>query len=100
MPAAGACLLSKGDVMMYLSLADLQRSCAAVLAGVSERTFRRYMKRHQVRAPRSDTVLSAADVVEMRALLEKHTQEEVAEIKNVHVRTVGQIERRETWYWV
>lgn len=92
--------LDKGEVMMHLALAGLNRRQAARRAGVSERTFRRLMKRYRIQAPRSNAKLSAAKVTRIRALLEKHTQAQVAQIMQVHPLTIGMIGRFETWRWV
>lgn len=100
MPAPGFVSLEKGDVMMCLAIAGLNRGRAAELSGVSERTFRRMMRRYRVRAPKSTIKLSARDVREVRQLLEKHTRQEVADMKGVHVMTIVQIDRRDTWYWL
>lgn len=100
MPAAGFISMDKGEVMMCLALAGLNRSKAAKIGGVSESTFRRMMRRHRVRAPRANAKLTADKVRHIRMLLEKHTQQEVAEMENVHPRTIGMISRYETWHWV
>jgi len=100
MPPLGHLSLGKADVMMCLALAGLNRHEAARHAGVSERTFRRMMKRHRVQAPRSNAKLTAVKVARIRRLLEKHTQEAVAKMMQVHPLTIGMIGRYETWRWV
>lgn len=100
MPAAGFVSMDKGQVMMCLALAELNRKEAAKIGGISERTFRRMMRRHRVRAPRANAKLSAEKVKRIRLLLEKHSQQEVAAMENVHPHTIGMIARYETWYWV
>ena len=99
MSVEGVYLLSKGDVMMYLSLAGLRQSCAAALAGVSLRTFNRAMKRHRVDAPKRSAKLTTMEVREIRELLEKREQKAVAKMKGLHPNTVGNIARYETWLW-
>ena len=98
MPAQGFCSLTKGEVMMCLALADLKRSAAAKLGGVSERTFRRHMRKYRVSAPKSNAKLTAAGAAEVRMLLGKHTQKQVAKLKGVHWRTVQQVGSYQTWY--
>ena len=100
MPAAGQVSLDKGEVMMHLVLAGLNRREAANDAGVSESTFRRLMRRYRVKAPRSDAKLSATKVMEILMLLKKHTRAEVAVMIGVHRRTIDQIADRETWVYV
>ncbi len=100
MPAIGYTSLSKGEVMMYLALAGLNRKAAANEAGVSEGTFRRYMRRYRIKAPRSNAKLTVVDVKEIRLLLEKHSRVQVAKIKGVHRRTIDMIADRETWLHV
>ena len=60
--------LSKGQVLMYLALADSNRSRAAELAGVSRRTFHRAMRRYRIQAPRPQARLRREDVRLVRAL--------------------------------
>lgn len=100
MPAAGFVSLDKGEVMMYLAIAGLQRRAAASEAGVSERTFRRLMRRYRIKAPKSYAKLTAADAEEIRALLKKHTRAQVAAMKGVHIRTVDQVSNYETWFQI
>jgi len=91
---------SKAEVMMCLAMAGLNRARAAQLAGVSRGHFFRLLRSYRVKAPKATTKLSACDVRDIRLLLEKHTQQEVAVMKGVHIMTIGQIARRETWYWL
>jgi transposase len=100
MPAAGVVSLGKGEVMMHLALAGLNRRAAANDAGVSESTFLRAMRRWRIKAPRCNAKLTAEKVRSVRALLEKHTQPEVAAMMQVHPLTIGMIARYQTWYWV
>ena len=100
MPLAQQYSLTKGEVIMHLSLAGLNRKRAANDAGISERTLRRLMKCYRLEAPRANAKLSVVKVRKIHVLLEKHSQEEVAGQLNVHPRTVGMVARYETWYWV
>jgi len=98
MPAAGQIALSKGEVMMYLALAELNRTVAAKLAGVSRDTFFRAMRRHRVQAPKPQAKLNQQQVKEARALLGKKSKKQIAAELGVHERTIERLAANETWY--
>jgi len=102
MPVAGQVALSKGEVMMYLDIATLNRTVAARLADVSRATFFRAMNTHRVRAPKPQAKLTTKSVKEIKAHIEKKELSRcaIAKMYHVHERTIIQIEERETWYWV
>lgn len=97
MPIAGKMLLSKGDVMMYLALARLNRTMAATMAGVSRDTFFRAMRKYRIKAPKPQAKLTSKQVEEIRNLRFNHTAKELAEKYNVHERTIEQLGSYETW---
>lgn len=49
--------LSKGELLMYLDLANCNRQQAAHLAGVSRQTIQNLIKDYHVSVPRSDVKL-------------------------------------------
>jgi predicted DNA-binding transcriptional regulator AlpA len=97
MPVAGQIALSKGEVMMYLSIAVLNRTTAAKLAGVSRATFFRAMRVHRVQAPKPQAKLNPQQVAEIRALLGKRTIKQVAQLYRVHEHTIERLAGFETW---
>lgn len=100
MPTAGQLTLSKGEVLMYLDLARLNRREAASMAGVARSTFFNAMRRHRVRAPKPQAKLSIQEVRRIRVLLEKHTRADVAVMYCVHPRTIDKLATKATWYSV
>jgi hypothetical protein len=100
MPAPGKYSLSRGEVMMYLALAGLNRGRAAQLAGVSRPTFFRLLRIYRVRAPKATAKLSVSVVENIRAFLGKRPRHELAKENGVHVRTIDKIANYETWYQV
>lgn len=100
MPVAGSYRLSRGEVMMYLDLAILNRESAAKMAGVSRCSFYRLLRIYRVKAPKSHAKLNAKKVREIRVFLGKRSRAEIAEIHDVHERTIDQIAMLETWYQV
>ncbi|MDH5179755.1 MAG: hypothetical protein OEZ39_07480 [Gammaproteobacteria bacterium] len=97
MPAAGKFILSKGEVMMYLALGELNRTLAAAMAGVSRDTFFRAMRKYNVKAPKPQAKLTNKQVNEIRRLRDQYSVRELAEIFNVHKRTIEQLISYETW---
>jgi len=92
--------LTKGEVMMYLDLAKLNRKAAAEMAGIGQRTFLRLMRAYGVKAPKSHAKLSRKRVVMIRSLLKKHPRRLIAQALELHVNTIDQVANYETWYQI
>jgi DNA invertase Pin-like site-specific DNA recombinase len=93
--------LSRGQVAMYLSLADGHRTRAAELAGVSRRTFLRAMAHYRVRWPRSDAKLNQHQAEAVRELCEMGVRPALlAQRFGVQPETIRRVVRWETWYTV
>lgn len=63
--------LTKGELLMYLDIADCNRQRAATLAGVSRQTIQNLIKQHRISVPRSDSKLSQktrSELLKMRDL--------------------------------
>jgi len=90
--------LSRGQVAMYLSLADGHRTRAAELAGVSRRTFLRAMQHYRVRWPRSDAKLRPREVEWARNVCSLGlSPQRAADQLGVHENTVRKALRMDTW---
>lgn len=94
----GSLRLSRGQVVMYLSLAEGNRTRAAELAGVCRQTFQRAMRFYRVRFPRSNTRLDPNRVRSARELIELGIRPPViARSMGVSVSTVRKVANYETW---
>lgn len=90
--------LSKGQVLMALSVSDGHRDRAAEAAGVSRATFFRAMRHHRVRARPAAAKLSAHQVSRVRDLVASGVSASaVAQAHDVSVRTVQRVCRWEQW---
>jgi len=90
-------MLDKCDVLMHLAECGLNRNRAASGAGVTSRTFFRAMKRHRVRAPKSNAKLNGCRVKRIRATLGRVPKADIAKQEKVNVKTITSIERGDTW---
>lgn len=84
---------------MHLSLGGLNRRKAASSAGVSERTFRRWMHDHRVAAPRADAKLNPTIVQHIRDRAASHTSThvELAAEAGVSRDAIDRIVRYDRW---
>lgn len=88
----GELKLSKGEVLMNLHLARLNRTSAACLSGVSRGTFFRCMRVYRIQAPKPQWKLDPHDVPLIRELCRSGlTREEVAQKFDVHVNTIDRL---------
>lgn len=92
--------LGKGEVMMFLDMADLNRTKAAELAGISRRHFGRVMRQYRVQAPLPTAKLSANRVRNIRKRFGRESHRRIAASEGVHERTIERLANFETWYWV
>ncbi len=93
--------LSRGQVLMYLDLADLRRERAASMAGVAKTTFHRHLRRYRIQAPRSQCRLTRLDVAIIRDLYACGLRRaDIARQFQVHQRTVDKILDGWTWWSV
>lgn len=70
---SGPARIGRGEVLMFLALANYHRTHAAQLAGVTRQTFQHRMRKCRVRAPvlATNKKLNAQDVRLIRALIEE-----------------------------
>ena len=90
--------VTRGDVIMHLSVGGFNRRKAAASAGVSESTFRRWMRGHRVNAPRSDTKLNPVIASQIRDQISLgQSRSSVAAQAGVHPHTVDRVLHGDTW---
>lgn len=100
MPAAGELSLTKYELLMYLDLAQLKRDLAASLAGISRGSFYRLMRHYRIKAPKSHSKLTPHKVREVRRFLGKLPKREIAAMMGLHINTIDQVAKYQTWYQV
>lgn len=89
--------VNKSEVLMHLSISGCHRVKAAASAGVSDRTFRRWMRQARVSVPRSDTKLNTGLVKQMREQRGAYTRPQLSAQCGVSARTVDQVLSNQTW---
>lgn len=89
--------INKGDVLMHLSITGCHRARAARSAGVSGRTFQRWMRAASVRAPRSDAKLDSRLVATVRKNQGQQTRAALSALCGVSKRTIDQVLSNDTW---
>lgn len=97
---SGDVALTKHELLMYLDLAQLKRTLAAELAGVSRGYFYKLMRRYRIKAPSPHAKLNPHKVREVRRFLGKLSGAEIGDMLGVHKNTVYRVANYETWYQV
>lgn len=89
---------SKGELLMYLDLAGLNRAHAAAVAGVSRAGFQAALRAHRVVAPKPQARLTGPQVAAVRAgLAAGVSAAPLARRYGVAPSTVGRIRQGDTW---